>query len=71
MIHSADDETYIWIYVDDETSMLQEMARNAWITFLGETTSHNWAFSVNLNPLNSVRQRKNVLNPKPLIRNMF
>ncbi|KAG5393475.1 hypothetical protein IGI04_023438 [Brassica rapa subsp. trilocularis] len=32
-------------YVDDETSMLHEMAKNAWITVLGETTSHN---SVNL-----------------------
>ncbi|KAH0849530.1 hypothetical protein HID58_096307, partial [Brassica napus] len=32
-------------YVDDETSMLHEMAKNASITVLGETTSHN---SVNL-----------------------
>ncbi|CAF1920356.1 hypothetical protein YC2023_019737 [Brassica napus] len=32
-------------YVDDETSMLHDMTKNAWITVLGETTSHN---SVNL-----------------------
>ncbi|CAN6997012.1 unnamed protein product [Brassica rapa subsp. trilocularis] len=32
-------------YVDDETYMLHEMAKNASITVLGETTSHN---SVNL-----------------------
>ncbi|KAF3525829.1 hypothetical protein F2Q69_00048759 [Brassica cretica] len=53
-------------YVDDETSMLREMAKNASITVLGETTSHNLAFSMNLSPLNSVRQRKNVLNPETL-----
>ncbi|WZZ65979.1 hypothetical protein YC2023_077349 [Brassica napus] len=57
-------------YVDDETSMLHEMAKNASITVLSETTSHNLAFSMNLSPLNSVRQRKNVLNPKPLIRKL-
>ncbi|KAF2564617.1 hypothetical protein F2Q70_00018400 [Brassica cretica] len=57
-------------YVDDETSMLHEMAKNASITVLSETSSHNLAFSMNLSPLNSVRQRKNVLNPKPLIRKL-
>ncbi|CAF2058162.1 unnamed protein product [Brassica napus] len=46
------------------------MAKNASITVLSETTSHNLAFSMNLSPLNSVRQRKNVLNPKPLIRKL-
>ena len=31
-------------YVDGETSMWHEMAKNAWITVLGDTTSHYLAF---------------------------